>query len=133
MLKSAVRGEATFASPRSRWWAAGAWPLVAALAGLGVVRLALAARTPVIDDEAYYWIWSRHPALSYLDHPPLVAWLDAAATAAGRTEWLLRLPAISATAVATVFIYLLGRDLFGRPAGLWAAGLHLAVPVFAIQ
>jgi 4-amino-4-deoxy-L-arabinose transferase-like glycosyltransferase len=25
-------------------------------------------------DEAYYWTWSREGALSYLDHPPLVAW-----------------------------------------------------------
>jgi len=31
---------------------------------------------PLGDDEGYYWVWSRHPALGY-DHPPLVAWLVA--------------------------------------------------------
>lgn len=28
-----------------------------------------------IGDEAYYWLWGQHPALSYYDHPPLQAWL----------------------------------------------------------
>jgi len=30
---------------------------------------------PPIGDEAYYWLWGQHPALSYFDHPPLHAWL----------------------------------------------------------
>jgi 4-amino-4-deoxy-L-arabinose transferase-like glycosyltransferase len=29
----------------------------------------------LIPDEAYYWVWSRHLALSYLDHPPVIAYL----------------------------------------------------------
>ena len=29
----------------------------------------------LVPDEAYYWVWSRHWALSYLDHPPMVAWM----------------------------------------------------------
>ncbi len=36
------------------------------------VHLALAG---VFMDEAYYWMWGQHPALSYYDHPPLNAWL----------------------------------------------------------
>ncbi len=27
------------------------------------------------DDEAYFWDWSRHPALSYYDQGPMVAWI----------------------------------------------------------
>lgn len=30
---------------------------------------------PVFADEAYYYIWSLRPQLSYFDHPPLVSWL----------------------------------------------------------
>src|SRR5207302_1634979 len=71
----------------------GRW-LVLGIGLLALARVVVAARTPVIDDEAYYWIWSRHLTLSYLDHPPLVAWLDALTTAPGRTEWLLPLPAM---------------------------------------
>ena len=108
------------------------WPFAALLA-LVLVRLAVAARTPIIDDEGYYWLWSRHLSLSYLDHPPLVAWLDAIATSAARTEWLLRLPAMVATLATTLVLYGLGRDLFDHRAGLRAAALHVAVPVFALQ
>ena len=100
---------------------------------LALARFAVAAHTPIIDDEGYYWIWSRHLSLSYLDHPPLVAWLDALATSGVRTEWLLRLPVMLATLATTLVLYLLGRDLFGEPAGVRAAALHLAVPVFALQ
>src|SRR5437764_9187796 len=25
-------------------------------------------------DEAYYWTWSKENALSFLDHPPMIAW-----------------------------------------------------------
>ena len=28
------------------------------------------------SDEAYYWVWGQHLALSYLDHPPFHAWLQ---------------------------------------------------------
>lgn len=31
-------------------------------------------------DEAYYWLWSQYPALSYFDHPPLLAWATRIAT-----------------------------------------------------
>lgn len=34
----------------------------------------VAGRVELMFDEAYYWQWARHPALSYLDHPPMVAW-----------------------------------------------------------
>jgi len=43
------------------------------------VRIYWAAYAPLANDEAYYWDWSRVLHLSYLDHPPAVAWLGAAA------------------------------------------------------
>jgi hypothetical protein len=30
---------------------------------------------PVFADEAYYYVWSLRPQLSYFDHPPFVSWL----------------------------------------------------------
>ena len=44
------------------------------IAALAVLRAAFAATIDLRVDEAYYWTWSREGALSYLDHPPLVAW-----------------------------------------------------------
>ena len=26
-------------------------------------------------DEAYYWLYSQHPAFGYFDHPPMISWL----------------------------------------------------------
>lgn len=39
-----------------------------------IAKILLAAFTPVFGDEAYYYIWSLHPQLSYFDHPPMVSW-----------------------------------------------------------
>jgi len=39
------------------------------------IRLLWAAGAPLSNDESYYWDWSRSMQLSFLDHPPGVAWL----------------------------------------------------------
>lgn len=39
------------------------------------IKLLIAAGLPLSADEAYYWVWSHFPQLSYFDHPPFVAWL----------------------------------------------------------
>ena len=38
---------------------------------LVAVRLACAAFTPLSYDESLYWIWSKHIAGGYYDHPPI--------------------------------------------------------------
>src|SRR5262249_52808391 len=37
---------------------------------LVLLRLACAARAPLSSDESLYWLWSRHLAGGYYDHPP---------------------------------------------------------------
>ncbi len=67
------------------------WILVA---GLFAVRFVLALLLPLSPQEAYYWNYSRHLALSYFDHPPLVAWSIALFTPIfGDTVFAVRLPA----------------------------------------
>ena len=39
------------------------------------LKLTLALWIPVFPDEAYYWVWSKNLALSYFDHPPMIAYL----------------------------------------------------------
>ena len=39
------------------------------------LKLLIALSLPLGADEAYYWVWSHFPQLSYFDHPPFVAWL----------------------------------------------------------
>lgn len=38
-------------------------------------KLSLASWLPLSPDEAYYWVWSQNPQLSYYDHPGFVSWL----------------------------------------------------------
>jgi Dolichyl-phosphate-mannose-protein mannosyltransferase len=47
------------------------------------LRVFTASVTPIIYDEAYYWTWSKHLAMSYYDHPPMVALLIRAGTTIG--------------------------------------------------
>lgn len=39
------------------------------------LALMQASLTELLDDEAYYWVYSRYPDWGYFDHPPLLAWL----------------------------------------------------------
>lgn len=39
-----------------------------------LIKVVLAYFVPVFGDEAYYYIWSLYPQLSYFDHPPMVSW-----------------------------------------------------------
>ena len=38
-----------------------------------LINLAQSFLMPLINDEAYYWAWSRHLDWGYFDHPPMVA------------------------------------------------------------
>jgi len=79
-------------------------------------------------DELYFIICGRHPALGYVDQPPLVPLVAAATQAAGISLFALRMvPALSAAAVtyaSAVFCRRLGGDGFGQL--LTALGVTLA-------
>src|ERR1700751_6314441 len=65
------------------------------LLALVALRLVAAAFTPLTFDEAYYWMWSKHLAGGYYDHPPMVAFVIRAGTMiAGDTELGVRLVSI---------------------------------------
>jgi len=58
------------------------------------IKTALLPFLPITPDEAYYFAWARHPALSYLDHPPFVAWLMTAALPFWKTALTVRWPGV---------------------------------------
>ncbi|APJ03826.1 ArnT family glycosyltransferase [Silvanigrella aquatica] len=41
-----------------------------------LLRLFWCINFPMANDEVYYWDWSRHLQLSYVDAPPFVAWIS---------------------------------------------------------
>ncbi len=55
--------------------AAPPWLAVALLiAAMTAMRLVYAGMLDLRTDEAYYWTWSKESVLSFLDHPPGIAW-----------------------------------------------------------
>ena len=52
------------------------WLMVVLLiAALTAMRIVYASVLELRTDEAYYWTWTRESVLSFLDHPPGIAWL----------------------------------------------------------
>ena len=68
---------------------------VLTILALVALRLVAAAFTPITFDEAYYWMWSKHLAGGYYDHPPMVAVVIRLGTLiAGDSEFGVRLVSI---------------------------------------
>jgi len=79
---------------------------VPAIALLLVARGVMAALLPLSADEAYYWLWSKHLAAGYYDHPPAIAWLIAAGTQLfGDTPLGVRLSGIVLSIPATWLVW----------------------------
>ncbi len=110
------------------------WQLVAIglLAYMLVLRLLYMGQVELIPDEMYYWMYAQHLAWSYLDHPPLVAWLIAAGTLLfGDTVFGVRALLIPLTLLGAWFMYCYGRSMGGHTVGLLCASALAVLPFFA--
>jgi 4-amino-4-deoxy-L-arabinose transferase-like glycosyltransferase len=98
---------------------------LACLAGLTLVRLAVAAVAPLAPDEAYYWVFSHTLAPGYLDHPPMVAlWIRVGTLLAGQTALGVRMLAPLSVALGSILLADATDRLFpGRHRGIIAAAL----------
>jgi 4-amino-4-deoxy-L-arabinose transferase-like glycosyltransferase len=92
-----------------------AWLFVVANGALIAMRFVAAAILPLYHgDEPYYWLWSRHLALGYYDHPPAVAVLIRAGTALfGDTEFGVRFAGLALSVPMTFCVWRTGSLLLG--------------------
>lgn len=85
-------------------------------------------------DEAYYWMWGQHPALSYFDHPPMVAWVQGLSAAIfGWNRFALRLPIVLTMAGDLALLYLFARRLAAEGWRDWfwlSAVIFLSAPIY---
>lgn len=58
------------------------------------VSLVQAGFTELLDDEAYYWVYSKFPAWGYFDHPPMIAMMIKAGFAVFPNELGVRLVSV---------------------------------------
>lgn len=114
----------------------GRYALLSALtvAGFALFRAVVMGTTGLGDSESYYWAWSKHPGLSYYDHPPLTAWLIHLSTAiGGDTSFWVRLPSLSLFALMSWFLYRLCVELFDdRRIAFFSLVTFNLIPMFGI-
>lgn len=87
-----------------------------------VARLTYIPLINLAPDESYYWEWSRHPALSYYDQGPMLAWAIRFGTFLfGNNELGVRFPAaVSGLVISSLVIWFCYRILKQPRAVLWA-------------
>ena len=92
--------------------------LFLAITILTLLRFILAASLPLSFDESYYWLWSKHLALGYYEHPALIALAIRAGTRIfGDTEFGVRFVPLTASLVASWAVW--------RSAAIWLSSERL--------
>ncbi|RNC71430.1 MAG: hypothetical protein ED859_04570 [Desulfuromonadales bacterium] len=127
-----MRGWATLSPVRhenpAAWWPRVAW---AGVALFFVLRLLFLGHPELIPEEAYYWLYAKHLALGYLDHPPMVAWLIAGGTRIfGENEFGVRIGALLCWIVTAYYVWRLADEMFDRSTASVAVLLCSALPFF---
>ncbi len=116
--------------PRVRWHLA----ILGLLLYVFVLRLLYMGQVGLIPDEMYYWVYSQQLDLSFLDHPPLVAWLiGLGTTLAGDTVFGVRLLLIPMTLITAWLMYLFGATMGGRTVGLVCVLMVTVLPFFSVS
>jgi len=98
---------------------------------LTLLRLWLCGILELLPEETYYWTYSKHPALGYFDHPPMVAWvITLGTTLFGDTPLGVRFATIMLWIATAGLLFLTGRMWFGRRVALLATLLFTLLPIY---
>src|SRR6266849_5845622 len=85
----------------------------------------------LVGDEAYYWLWSRHPDICYLDKGPMIAWFIWLGTALfGQTVFGVRFFAVLLASGTGIGMFVLARQLFSTRVAFWAVAIATVIPLF---
>lgn len=107
--------------------------LVYLILGTALLRLIYINALNLAPQEAYYWNYSRHLALSYLDHPPMLAYLIFFFTGiGGHSEFFVRIGCVLIATGLTYVTYLTARTLFDAKTGFYSAVLLNSILVFFV-
>lgn len=99
-----------------------------------VLRLLTLGQVELLVHEAYYWNYAQHMALSFLDHPPMVAWLIWLGTSIlGNNEFGVRIGAFLSGLVAMGYLYALARNRYGQSTGMRTMLLMAVLPLGAVS
>ncbi|MBM3845803.1 MAG: phosphatase PAP2 family protein [Verrucomicrobia bacterium] len=113
-------------------WVRVAYGMIAVLLFLRLGYLAL-GKIELSEDEAYQWLWSKHPALSYFSKPPMIAWLHSLGTGIwGDTMFGSRFASpVMAALLSVVVARFMAREVSGK-AAFWLVALVNVVPLLVV-
>jgi 4-amino-4-deoxy-L-arabinose transferase-like glycosyltransferase/membrane-associated phospholipid phosphatase len=85
------------------------------------------------QDEAYQWVWSKHPALSYYSKPPAIAFIQLAGTSIfGDTEFGVRFfSPLFAAITSLLLLKFLAREIGAHPS-FWLLLAATATPLLGL-
>ncbi|HSU27787.1 MAG TPA: glycosyltransferase family 39 protein, partial [Chitinophagaceae bacterium] len=79
-----------------------------------LIRLVLVGCMGPMPQDAYYFMYSEHPALSYFDHPPMIAYiLKVFVSIFGKNVFAIKLANTVVTFLTLYFFYRLARNMMG--------------------
>ena len=95
------------------------------------LRLAFLGFADLLPEEAYYWNYSQHLDIGYLDHPPMVAWLIwLGTTLFGDSEFGVRIGAYICWLLTAGFSFCLARNLFDKATAIACALVVAVLPFY---
>jgi len=87
--------------------------------------------TPILEDEAYYWVWSQNLSIGYFDHPPMVAWWISLGYSLFQNELGVRLLTVLMSGLGIYFLWKTLEPKTQRQFNLFTI-LTLSVVVFQV-
>ena len=102
------------------------------LISISILRLLIGSLFPVTADESYYWLWSKHLALSFVDHPPMVAFVNFLFTGGKENLLMLRFGAVVVALLVSIGIYSLVKNLLDEKIAALSVVLFQLIPHYFI-
>lgn len=94
-----------------------------------LVRFTNSFLFPFTSDEAYYWLWSRHLDWSYVDHPPLISYINKLFTFISPNEFFsVRIASFCFFLLICWAVYLLAQELFSKKTALLSVAILVLIP-----
>ena len=92
------------------------------------IKIFLSIAIPLTGDEAYFVLWGSHLDYGYYDHTPMAGWIMHLMLSFGRSQFIVRFPAVISSILVGIGIYLILKPLDRIKAYLLAI-LFLVSPI----
>jgi 4-amino-4-deoxy-L-arabinose transferase-like glycosyltransferase/membrane-associated phospholipid phosphatase len=123
--------ESRIENPDAHWLHLG-YLIIAVLCLVQLIYLA-SGSIELSEDEAYQWVWSKHPALSYFSKPPMIAYAQWLGTHLwGDTELGVRFFSPMIGAVLSLLVLRFFAREINAQTGFWLIVVFAATPMLAL-